>query len=106
MSKVRSVVYITEAAMVHLKGISRNGHYTRLYVKSGGCNGVSWDIEHVTQLDSKDTKVNDHLTIENSSLFHVIGSTLDYTKSLAGNFFTLSNKNKTSCGCGKSFALS
>ena len=92
--------------MTHLKCVSRTGNYTRLYVKSGGCSGITWNLEHVSKLDSKDTKVNDHLSIENSSLFHVFGSTLDFSKSLAGNYFTLSNKSKTSCGCGKSFTLS
>lgn len=100
-----TLLKITGRAIKQLSLISCNGFYTRLYIKSGGCNGIVWNLEHVKTLDKHDSIVNKHLTIEKSSLFHVLGSTLDYKQTLSGNYFTLVNEIKNSCGCGKSFAL-
>lgn len=102
------VLNVTQNALRELAKISKPHKYIKIFVSSGGCNGIQWNMTHVAKnkLESKDEKVNSYLVVDGISVFHLLGSTLDYKKSLKASEFTLSNPNAAgSCGCGKSFNI-
>ena len=99
------MITITKTAAERMRSMINVGEKIRIYVKSGGCNGFEWDMEKVKTVDDKDEKVNDILTIDYMSIMYIIGSTLDYKKSMKSEEFTLTNERMTQkCGCGKSFS--
>ena len=84
-------------------------NYVRVGVKSGGCSGLSYDLD----LDSKmlDTdKLFEHneikLLVDKKSYLYLVGTTLNYSGGLNGKGFVFENPNASrTCGCGESFAV-
>jgi iron-sulfur cluster assembly protein len=102
-----SLVTVTDAAarkVVELR--SREGKEEarlRLFVKSGGCSGFSYD----EKLNDGD-RVEDHagvpVVIDSFSAQYVDGAEIDYVDSLMGSGFAINNPNAvSSCACGSSF---
>ena len=62
-------------------GFNPSTDYVRVGVKSGGCSGLSYDL-------------------------NLIGTTLEYSGGLNGTGFVFNNPNANrTCGCGESFSL-
>tara|TARA_S200000501_G_scaffold272351_1_gene256104 strand:- start:10439 stop:10717 length:279 start_codon:yes stop_codon:yes gene_type:complete len=86
-----------------------NVNYVRVGVKSGGCSGLSYDLD----LDSKmlDTdKLFEHneikLLVDKKSYLYLVGTILNYSGGLNGKGFVFENPNASrTCGCGESFAV-
>jgi iron-sulfur cluster assembly accessory protein len=100
------VVKVSNSALQQLKNIHKQGFISQIFVSSGGCSGIKWDIVQIplSQLKNKDEKINNYLSIESTSVFHLFGSLLDHKVSLKASEFTIVNPNAVhSCGCGKSF---
>lgn len=84
-------------------------NYVRVGVKSGGCSGLSYDLD----LDSKmlDTdKLFEHneikLLVDKKSYLYLVGTILNYSGGLNGKGFVFENPNASrTCGCGESFAV-
>ena len=80
----------------------------RISITGGGCNGMSYKFDFVEIPDEGDTIVKcDHATIvvDPISMQYLVGSTIDYTKTLMSEQFVISNPAaKHSCGCGSSFS--
>ncbi len=80
----------------------------RIAVKPGGCAGFNYDMFFDSEFAADDiirefgvVKV----TVDPQSAELLNGSTLDYTDSLQGAGFHITNPNATkSCGCGNSFS--
>jgi len=81
----------------------------RIYVKSGGCSGLSYRVEFVDQIDPKDEMIEiDEVKvfIDSSALMFVIGSEMDYVEDMFKSGFSFTNPNeKGRCGCGESFKV-
>jgi iron-sulfur cluster assembly accessory protein len=80
----------------------------RIAVKPGGCAGFNYDMFFDSELAADDV-VREFGTVkvavdpESAELLN--GSTLDYSDSLQGAGFHITNPNATrSCGCGNSFS--
>jgi iron-sulfur cluster assembly accessory protein len=80
----------------------------RLAVKPGGCAGFNYDMYFDSEFAPEDI-VREFGTVkvvvdpESAELLN--GSTLDYSDSLQGAGFHITNPNAThSCGCGNSFS--
>lgn len=81
-----------------------------LNLKGGGCAGFEYDWGTVA--GPEDTEVGDevinadedgHLVIGAHSIMFLIGTEVDYVKSLVGSNFEIRNPNAvSSCGCGVS----
>ena len=92
-----------------MKESDENVNYVRVGVKSGGCSGLSYDLD----LDSKmlDTdKLFEHneikLLVDKKSYLYLVGTTLNYSGGLNGKGFVFENPNASrTCGCGESFAV-
>jgi len=81
----------------------------RIYVKSGGCSGLSYRVEFVDQIDPKDEMIEiDEVKvfIDSTALMFVIGSEMDYVEDMFKSGFSFTNPNeKGRCGCGESFKV-
>ena len=92
-----------------MKESGEHVNYVRVGVKSGGCSGLSYDLD----LDSKmlDTdKLFEHneikLLVDKKSYLYLVGTTLNYSGGLNGKGFIFENPNANrTCGCGESFSL-
>ncbi|SDG40143.1 HesB/IscA family protein [Psychroflexus sediminis] len=90
-------------------GFNTSDHFVRVGVKSGGCSGLSYELNFdQTQLEQdKVFEDNDvKIVINKSSFLYLIGTTLEYSGGLNGKGFVFNNPNaQRTCGCGESFSL-
>jgi len=106
----QSVICLTEEAASQVKALlaaeSQNGKSLRVYVEDGGCSGLQYGLT----FDEK--RENDLIMdcfgvsvfVDPSSANYLQGSVVDFSDSLTGGGFKISNPNaRQSCGCGKSF---
>ncbi len=80
----------------------------RVAVKPGGCSGFNYDMYFDTEVAADDV-VREfsgvRVAVDAASADLLTGSTLDYTDSLQGAGFHITNPNATrTCGCGNSFS--
>jgi len=91
------------------EGFNAEQDYVRVGVKSGGCSGLSYDLDFDDKTNSED-KVFEHndvkIIVDKKSFLYLIGTTLDYSGGLNGTGFVFKNPNaQRTCGCGESFSL-
>jgi iron-sulfur cluster assembly protein len=81
------------------------------YVKGGGSNGFNYKLKPSTNpRDKLDEIVNIdkdiNIIIDSKSVFHLLGTTIDWKKDITGESFHFENPNATSkCGSGTSFSI-
>lgn len=99
------MITITNKAIDKAKSLISDNNYLRIYIQGGGCSGMKYIFE-LSDKEHSDTLFKDTIVIDAISLPYLEGSTLDYEKSLAGDFFKITNPQaKTTCGCGESFGV-
>lgn len=81
----------------------------RMAVRPGGCSGFSYDMFFTDEIEDGDTVEefdgNVRIVVDDQSISHLKGATLDYQDGLMGAGFAINNPNVTrSCGCGNSFS--
>ena len=90
-------------------GKSVDSSYVRVGVKSGGCSGLSYDMDFVEKAEDGDKILQENgikILVEKKSLLYLIGTTLEYSGGLNGKGFSFNNPNASkTCGCGESFSL-
>jgi len=90
-------------------GKSVETSYIRVGVKSGGCSGLSYDMDFVEKAEDGDQLFQENgikILVEKKSLLYLIGTTLEYSGGLNGKGFSFNNPNASkTCGCGESFSL-
>lgn len=92
--------------------IAKNGTaedtYLRVYVAGGGCSGFRYGMALDNKLHEGDEVVQANgikVVVDPNSAPYLDGSSVDYTESVAGSGFVVSNPNNWStCGCGQSFS--
>ena len=88
---------------------SADTSYIRVGVKSGGCSGLSYDMDFVEKAEDGDQLFQENgikILVEKKSLLYLIGTTLEYSGGLNGKGFSFNNPNASkTCGCGESFSL-
>lgn len=108
---MNNAITITDAAADRIREIigSRGSacHGVRLGTSTKGCNGLSYTVNYVDEVEPTDEKIEDKgvtLYVDAMSLIYLIGSEMDYRDEKFQSGFTFSNPNaKGSCGCGESF---
>jgi iron-sulfur cluster assembly protein len=104
----RQAVAITPtAAMQIAKLMGRDGHQgLRIGVRKGGCAGMEYTMEYVTEVDPHDEVVEQdgaRVMIAPMAQMFLFGTEIDYQTSLLESGFVFNNPNVTeSCGCGES----
>ena len=109
---MNSVVNISKRASKQLINIAKTQKTNVLSfsIKGGGCNGYNYIIEPKSLNDklSEKVEINSKITMEvcSKSLLHILGTNIDWEKTIMGETFTFSNPNaEGTCGCGTSFSV-
>lgn len=106
------VLDLTASAAEEVKALLQKpenaGKKLRVYVEQGGCSGMQYSMtfdEH----RAEDLTVNHQgvdVLVDPFSAQYIRGARVDFSSSLTGGGFKISNPNaKQSCGCGKSFTV-
>ena len=90
-------------------GYNATTDYVRVGVKSGGCSGLSYDLNFDNEQKEGDKMFEDNgvkIIVDKKSFLYLIGTTLEYSGGLNGTGFVFNNPNANrTCGCGESFSL-
>ena len=95
--------------MMNNDGVNTKTHFVRVGVKSGGCSGLSYELNFDNNLNDTDKVFEDkdiRIVVDKKSFLYLIGTTLEYSGGLNGKGFVFNNPNANrTCGCGESFAM-
>ncbi|MBK7358846.1 MAG: iron-sulfur cluster assembly accessory protein [Saprospiraceae bacterium] len=84
-------------------------HFIRVSVTSGGCSGLSYnmDFDNVAQPNDQVFEDNgEKIVTDLKSFLYLFNSTLEFSGGLQGKGFYFENPNASrTCGCGESFAV-
>ena len=109
-----SIITMTEAAEARVQEIvasadDADAQGIRIGVKNGGCAGMEYTIDLVTEPDPKDDKVvldGGAVFIDPKAMLFLLGTQMDYEVTKLRSGFVFNNPNQTSaCGCGESVTL-
>lgn len=91
------------------EGFNLEEHYVRVGVKSGGCSGLSYELNFDQQEQENDKIFEDNgvkIAVNKQSFLYLVGTTLEFSGGLNGKGFIFKNPNaERTCGCGESFSL-
>ena len=107
----KQAVTMTDAAATQIaKLMAQDGHEgLRIGVKKGGCAGMEYTMEYVTEVDPHDEVVEQdgaRVMIAPMAQMFLFGTQIDYKVSLLESGFHFNNPNVTeACGCGESVEI-
>lgn len=91
------------------EGFDTANDYVRVGVKSGGCSGLSYELNFDRKIGETDKVFEDNavrIIVDKKSFLYLVGTTLEYSGGLNGKGFVFNNPNaERTCGCGESFSL-
>ncbi len=107
------VVSITELAEQRIHDILANATVEaegiRIGVKNGGCAGMEYTVDLVSEPNPKDDLVESNgarVYVAPEAVLFLLGTELDYEVTKLRSGFVFNNPNQTSaCGCGESVTL-
>lgn len=84
-------------------------HFVRVSVTSGGCSGLTYNMEFDTEEKPDDQVFDDNgvrIVTDLRSFLYLCNTKLEFSGGLNGKGFYFDNPNAArSCACGESFAL-
>jgi len=109
MIKVSETAKVKVVQLMTEEGYNATTDYVRVGVKSGGCSGLSYDLNFDKEQQDEDKVFEDNgvkIIVDKKSFLYLIGTTLEYSGGLNGTGFVFNNPNANrTCGCGESFSL-
>lgn len=107
-----AVMTLTDAAASRVNEIvesHENAHGIRIGIKKGGCAGMEYTIDLVTEPQQGDDLVEHdgaHVYIAPQAVMFLLGTQMDFEVTTLRTGFVFNNPNQTSaCGCGESIEL-
>lgn len=108
-----AVMTMTDAAASRVKSIVANSgpdaRGVRVGIKKGGCAGMEYTIDLVTEPSPKDDHIvhdGANVWIDPAAVLYLLGTQMDFEVTTLRSGFTFHNPNQTSaCGCGESVEL-
>ena len=108
-----AVMTLTDAAASRVKAIVDNAggdaKGIRVGIKKGGCAGMEYSIDLVTEPNAKDDLIERNganVWIAPEAVLYLLGTQMDFEVTTLRSGFTFHNPNQTSaCGCGESVEL-
>lgn len=90
-------------------GFNAMQDFVRVGVKSGGCSGLSYELNFDKTQAENDRLFEDNdirIVVDKKSVLYLAGTILEYSGGLNGKGFVFNNPNaQRTCGCGESFSL-
>ncbi len=90
-------------------GAESNSIGVRIGVKSGGCAGMTYNMEYAKKINPNDEIIEDKgvkVFVDSSAVMYLLGTEMDYKKDKFSSSFVFKNPNETErCGCGESFKI-
>ena len=109
MIKVSDIAKKKVIELMKEDGFNPANDYVRVGVKSGGCSGLSYELDFDKEQKEGDKFFEDNdikIIVDKKSFLYLIGTTLEYSGGLNGTGFVFNNPNaQRTCGCGESFSL-
>ncbi len=109
MIKVSKTAKTKISQLMAEDGFKISDDYVRVGVKSGGCSGLSYELDFDNSKGENDKLFEDNdvkIIVDKKSFLYLIGTTLEYSGGLNGKGFVFNNPNANrTCGCGESFSL-
>lgn len=108
-----AIMTLTDAAADRVKAIVDNAggdaKGIRVGVKKGGCAGMEYSVDLVTEPNPKDDLVEHagaSVWVAPEAVLYLLGTEMDFEVTTLRSGFTFQNPNQTSaCGCGESVEL-
>lgn len=90
-------------------GEIEDGHFIRVAVTSGGCSGLTYNMDFDNVDKEGDQVFEDNgvkIVTDLRSFLYVCNTTLEFSGGLDGKGFYFNNPNASrTCGCGESFSV-
>lgn len=105
------LVTLTDAAAERVREIlsEREQGFLRVGVKNGGCAGMEYVMDYVSEVSSMDELVTDkdvQIVVDAKAVLFILGSVVDYETTILHSKFVFRNPNQTdACGCGESVTI-
>jgi len=107
------ILTFSEKAKIRLKEIMSNIDKKtiglRISVKSGGCAGMTYQMDYVEKKIEGDEKIvidEVDVFIDPKAIMYILGTTMDYKEDKFASTFVFNNPNESErCGCGESFKI-
>ncbi|NJB87360.1 iron-sulfur cluster assembly protein [Lewinella marina] len=108
------MLFVADSAKERLREIREakslpDDYFLRVSITSGGCSGLSYQLDFDNELKPKDQVFEDNgetVVCDLKSFLYLCNSTLEFSGGLNGKGFAFNNPNATrECGCGESFAV-
>ncbi|MBK9012772.1 MAG: iron-sulfur cluster assembly accessory protein [Saprospiraceae bacterium] len=108
------MLFVAESAkerilqIVDKQGLDKD-YFVRVSVTSGGCSGLSYNMDFDNETQPNDQVFEDNgikVVTDLKSFLYLFNSTLEFSGGLEGKGFYFQNPNAArTCGCGESFAV-
>ena len=110
---MKQLITLSDNAASRIKEILSNDETksigVRVGVKSGGCAGMSYNMEYAKKVNPNDEVIEDKgikVFVDSSAIMYLLGTEMDYKKDQFSSSFVFKNPNETErCGCGESFKI-
>ncbi len=108
------MVYVADSAKEKIDEIRRkegygDDFYVRVWVTSGGCSGLTYQMEFAGETQADDQIFEDNgikVATDLRSFLYLCNTTLEFSGGLNGKGFHFSNPNASrTCACGESFSV-
>ncbi|WP_353479975.1 iron-sulfur cluster assembly accessory protein [Haliscomenobacter sp.] len=108
------MLFVAESAKERITEIRSQGQlkddfFVRVSVTSGGCSGLSYNMDFDNESKPNDQVFEDNgvkVVTDLKSFLYLFNSTLEFSGGLEGKGFFFNNPNAArTCGCGESFAV-
>ena len=108
------MLFVADSAKERIKEIRSTGkmgedHFVRVSVTSGGCSGLSYQMDFDDEARPDDQVFEDNgekIVCDLKSFLYLCNTTLEFSGGLEGKGFYFNNPNASrTCGCGESFSV-
>lgn len=109
------MVYVADSAKTKIseilsqEGKQGDGYFVRVSVTSGGCSGLTYNLDFDNELKKDDQVFEDNgvkVVTDLRSFLYLCNTTLEFSGGLNGKGFYFNNPNASrTCACGESFSV-
>lgn len=112
--KTNYMLFVADSAKVKILEVKEKDglgedFFVRVSVTSGGCSGLTYNMDFDNQLKPDDQVFEDNgekIVTDLRSFLYLCNTTLEFSGGLEGKGFYFNNPNASrSCACGESFAV-